>query len=168
VLLTNVIEINPKYKPKQKTMERNEFIKSLGLGVALICTGSCLSSCGSKSDDATPTPGITPPAGTKVSIDLSTQLLTVGSFLTSNSILFVRIATGNTTTSFIATQALCPHQGGSLNWIQGSSSIQCSLHSAQYTSSGSVISQPVGGGTTSALKVYATSIAGTTLTATAS
>jgi cytochrome b6-f complex iron-sulfur subunit len=61
-------------------MERNEFIKSLGLGMALVCTGSCFSGCGGgKSDDATPTPGGgggggTPGAGTKVNVDLSTQL----------------------------------------------------------------------------------------------
>jgi hypothetical protein len=35
-------------------MERNEFLKSLGLGVALVCTGSCLSGCGSKGDNPEP------------------------------------------------------------------------------------------------------------------
>ncbi len=29
-------------------MERNEFIKSLGLGVAMVCTGACFSACGKK------------------------------------------------------------------------------------------------------------------------
>jgi len=148
-------------------MERNEFIKSLGLGVALVCTGSCLTGCGSKGNDPTPSPGGPGgTAGTKVNVDLGTQLLTVGSFLTSGSVLFIRTAAGNTTTSFVATQASCPHQGGSLNWIQADNLIRCSLHSAQYSGSGSIISQPVGGGSTSALKVYALVVAGTTLTAT--
>ncbi|RYG00294.1 MAG: Rieske (2Fe-2S) protein [Chitinophagaceae bacterium] len=149
-------------------MERNEFIKSLGLGVALIGTGSCLSSCGGKkSDDPTPTPGGGgPPVGTTASVDLSSALSTVGSFTTVNGVLFVRLATGNATSSFTATQATCPHQGGTLNWIAASNLIQCSLHAAQYTSGGSVSRQPNDGGTTSALKVYPLTLAGTTLTAT--
>ena len=150
-------------------MERNEFIKSLGLGVALICTGSCLSSCGgSKSDDPSPTPGGGggPAAGTTASIDISSALLTVGSFTTVSGVLFVRLATGNAISSFTATQATCPHQGGTLNWIAASNLIQCSLHSAQYTAGGSVTRQPNDGGTTSALKVYPLTLTGTTLKAT--
>lgn len=152
-------------------MERNEFIKSLGLGIALVCTGSCLSSCGgSKSDDPGPNPGGGggTPSGTKVDVNLATQLMSVGSFLTSNGVLFVRLAAGNATSSFVATQASCPHQGGSLNWVQASNLIQCSLHSSQYSSAGAVLAQPSDGGTTSALKVYSTSITGNTLTATVS
>ncbi|MCJ0742180.1 QcrA and Rieske domain-containing protein [Pedobacter montanisoli] len=153
-------------------MERNEFIKSLGLGIAVVCAGSCLSGCGSKSNDPSPAGGGTPggggTSGTKVNVDLSTQLLTVGSFLSSGGVLFVRTATGNTTSSFIATQATCPHQGGALNWIQANNLIQCSLHSSQYSASGSVITQPNDGGTTQALKIYSTAISGNTLTATIS
>jgi len=152
-------------------MERNEFIKSLGLGMALVCAGSCLSACGSKSDDPAPGNGGGGgggAVGTKVNIDLSTQLTTVGSFLATGGVLFIRTAAGNTTSSFVATQAACPHQGGALNWIQASNLIQCSLHASQYSSTGSVLRQPNDGGSTSALKVYATSITGNTLTATIS
>jgi cytochrome b6-f complex iron-sulfur subunit len=153
-------------------MERNEFIKSLGLGMALVCTGSCFSACGgSKSDDPAPTPGGGTGGGTsitKVNIDLNSQLMTVGSFLATGGVLFVRTAAGNATSSFVATQAACPHQGGALNWIQSSNLIQCALHSSQYTPSGAVIRQPSDGGTTTSLKVYSLSIAGATLTATVS
>ncbi|MES2416565.1 MAG: Rieske 2Fe-2S domain-containing protein [Bacteroidota bacterium] len=142
-------------------MERNEFIKSLGLGIALVCTGSCMAGCGgSKAEDPTPAPG-----GSNVTIDLASQLLSVGSFITISGVLFVRLAAGNSTSSFIATQATCPHQGGALNWVQASNLIQCALHSSQYTTSGSIIRQPSDGGTTSALKVYSTSLSGTILTA---
>lgn len=147
-------------------MERNEFIKSLGLGVALICTGSCMSGCGSKSKDPNPNPG--GGGGSKVNLDIATQLLSVGSFTTISGVLFVRLATGNATSSFTATQATCPHQGGTLNWIAASNLIQCALHSSQYSASGAVLAQPVGGGATAALKVYALSLSGTTLTATVS
>ncbi len=151
-------------------MERNEFIKSLGLGVALICTGSCMSGCGgSKSDDPTPSPGGGgPPAGTTANVDLASQLLTVGSFTAVNGVLFVRLAAGNATGSFTATQATCPHQGGTLNWIAASNLIQCALHSSQYTAAGAVLKQPNDGGSTSTLKVYPLSLSGTTLTATVS
>jgi len=153
-------------------MERNEFIKSLGLGVALICTGSCMSGCGgSKSDNPTPSPGGGgggPITGTKVNVDLATQLLSVGSFTTVSGVLFVRLAAGNATSSFTATQATCPHQGGTLNWIAANNLIQCALHSSQYTSTGEIITQPSGGGSTSKLKVYGLTLSGTTLTATVS
>lgn len=151
-------------------MERNDFIKSLGLGIALVCTGSCLSSCGKKGDDPSPnnpSGGGGVPSGTTASIDLGTQLLTVGASAVVSGILFIRTATGNATTSFAATQATCPHQGGSLNFIQASNFIQCSLHASRYTTTGSILAQPNDGGTTSALKTYPLTISGTTLSATA-
>ena len=140
-------------------MERNEFIKSLGLGFALACTGSCLTACGGKEDEATP-PTET---GTKVSIDLS-QLSTVGVGVTSGNVKFFRIATGDTPASFLAIQEKCPHQGGALNWVNNQ--IQCAWHRAQFNINGAVVAQPNGGGSVSALKVYPVAINGTTLTAT--
>lgn len=150
-------------------MERNEFIKSLGLGVAMVCTGACFSACGKKSDSPEPSKpnGGGVPSGTTASVDLSTQLLTVGASITVNSILFIRTATGNASTSFVATQAVCPHQGGALSFIQASNYIQCGLHSSRYTTSGSILAQPNDGGTTSALKVYPLTVSGNSLTATA-
>ena len=68
----------------------------------------------------------------------------------------------------MAAQATCPHQGGTLNWVQASNLIQCSLHSSQYSTTGAILAQPSDGGTTSALKIYSTSINGNTLTATVS
>ncbi len=151
-------------------MERNEFLKSLGLGIALVCTGSCISSCGSKKTDPAPTPGGGGGGGGAVTatIDISTQLLAVGSFLSKNSVLFIRTAAGNQASSFVATQATCTHQGGNLNWVAGSNLIQCSLHSAQFNLSGATLSQPQGGGTASPIKVFPTSLVGNTLTATVS
>jgi cytochrome b6-f complex iron-sulfur subunit len=150
-------------------MERNEFIKSLGLGVALVCTGACFSACGKKSDSPEPSKpngGGGAPSGTTASVDLSTQILAVGASIVVNSILFIRTAAGNTTTSFAATQAVCPHQGGALSFIQASNYIQCGLHSSRYSTSGGILAQPNDGGTTSALKVYPLTVSGNTLTAT--
>lgn len=144
-------------------MQRDEFLKSLGLGLALVCTGSCLSRCSKKNEDATPN---TPATGTKVNINLNTQLLTVGSSIASNGVLIVRLATGNVTSSFVATQVSCPHEGATLNWVQNSNAIVCSLHNAQFTSAGAVTRQPTGGGSVNTLKIYSIAISGTTLTAT--
>ncbi len=144
-------------------MERNEFLKSLGLGVALICTGSCLSGCDSRKTDPAPTPE---GGGTVIStINISIQLLAVGSFLYKNGVMFIRIATGNKASSFVATQANCTHHGGVLNWIASSNLIQCSSHFAQFTLTGTTISQPQGGGEASALRIYPTSLVGNMLNA---
>ncbi|GGH16071.1 QcrA and Rieske domain-containing protein [Pedobacter zeae] len=150
-------------------MERNEFIKSLGLGVAMVCTGACFSACGKKSDSPEPSKpnGGGVPTGTTASVDLNTQLLTVGASVVVNGILFIRTAAGNTTTSFAATQAACPHQGGALSFIQASNYIQCGLHNSRYTTTGSILAQPNDGGTTSALKVYPLTVSANMLTATA-
>jgi len=148
-------------------MEREEFIKSLGLGLALVCTGSCFQAC-TKSDDGAPTPLATPPGSTPtVSVDITT-IASIGSQTTISGVLFFRIAAPNQTSSFVATEALCPHQGGTLTWQAGSSKIQCERHQATYSDSGAVLSNPVGGGTTRALKIYAVALTGTILTATKS
>ncbi|MBC8053879.1 MAG: Rieske 2Fe-2S domain-containing protein [Sphingobacteriaceae bacterium] len=145
-------------------MERDEFLKTLGISLALVCAGTCFESCGKKGDgDPDPATG----NGNQVSVDIS-ALASVGSQTTSNGVLFFRVAPGNAAASFIATQALCTHANGQLNWVQSSNKIQCSSHGATFGSDGTVSSQPIGGGTALALKVYALNLAGTQLTATKS
>ncbi|WP_316817452.1 ubiquinol-cytochrome c reductase iron-sulfur subunit [Pedobacter nyackensis] len=149
-------------------MEREEFIKSLGLGLALLCTGSCISGCGGKGDTGTPDPGPKPPGGgSTATIDLATQLMTIGDQIIANGVLFFRIAAGNSTASIVATESICPHQGGNLVWKGASSKIQCQLHFSEYSSNGAVIQGPQNTtGTTRTLKVYSTALSGTKLTAT--
>jgi len=149
-------------------MERNEFLKSLGLGIMVACAGNCLSACSkggeSGSTPVTPTP---PPSGTTVNVDLSTKLLNVGDQFSTGNVLFIRIAGGNVPSSFIATESVCPHQGGQLQWINNQNRIQCQLHFSEYSTNGSVIQGPQNStGTTRALKVYTTTVSGNTLTAT--
>ncbi len=151
-------------------MERDEFIKSLGLGLALVCTGSCLSGCGKSGNDGPedkPDPG---PGGgntNTATIDLSTDLKAIGDQAKANGVLFFRIAAGNTAASFVATESICPHQGGNLVWKQADNRIQCQLHFSEYATNGSVLQGPQGTtGNTRTLKIYSTSINGTKLTAT--
>lgn len=148
-------------------MERDEFIRSLGLGLALVCTGTCFQACKKGGNDDTGEPGPNPPGGgdNKSSIDISTKITNVGDSTAVNGVLFIRIAAGNQVSSFAATEAVCPHQGGNLVWKSGEQRIQCQTHFSEYSSSGAVLSQPQGGGATRALKVYALTLNGNTLTA---
>jgi len=151
-------------------MERQEFLKTLGISFAAVCAGACLASCGGK-DTSTPgnttPPPVTnpPPTGNTVSANLS-SLTNIGSSTKVSGVLFFRIGSADVAASFVATEAICPHQGGNLNWLQNQNLIQCDLHAAQYTTSGSVNAPPVGGGNTRALKIYATTVNSTTVTAT--
>jgi cytochrome b6-f complex iron-sulfur subunit len=153
-------------------MERHEFLKSLGLGVAMVCGGACLSACGSD-DTSSPnntnptTPPPPPTTGNTVSIDIPSKLANVGDQTTMNGVLFFRLAAGNNSASFVATEALCPHQSGQLSWINNQNKIQCQLHQAEFSSSGTVTQGPQNsGGSARTLKIYATTISGNTLTAT--
>ena len=152
-------------------MERNEFLKSLGLGLALVCTGSCFEAC-KKGDggDNNPNPGTGGNNGgsdKKVSVNLSQQLLSVGDQVTTQGVLFFRVAEGTQASSFVATEAICPHQGGNLVWRQADNLIQCQLHFSEYKKDGAIIQGPQNtSGTTRALKVYAVAISDNMLTAT--
>jgi Rieske Fe-S protein len=92
----------------------------------------------------------------------------VGSQTIVNGVLFFRIAAENIASSFVATESACPHQGNPLTWQQSNNRIFCNSHSSTYTSAGAVTNQPVGGGSTRALKIYPVTLTGTTLTATKS
>ena len=139
-------------------MEREEFLKSLGLGLALVCTGSCFSACGKDDEDN----------GGNAMVDLSTSLKEIGSQTAVSGILIYRIASGNQSSSFVAVQKVCPHAQGNLNWSKDAGKVICDKHGATFSSDGTVLSQPTGGGTISGkLKVYLVTVSGDTLTVTA-
>lgn len=142
-------------------MKRGEFLVSVGKGVILACSGACmLGSCSKGSSNALPTP-----SSGDVSVDIS-SLSQVGDQTTKNYVLFFRISPGNSADSFVATQALCPHQGGRLVWVEQDNLIECVLHFAEFKKDGSVVQGPQGsGGTVVPLEVYPLTLTGTTLTA---
>lgn len=154
-------------------MERQEFLKTLGISFAVACAGACLASCGGKdtatpgNNNASPLINPTPATGNTATASLS-NLTTVGSSTKVGAVLFFRIATGDMPSSFVATEAICPHQAGNLNWIQSQNIIRCDLHASTYESNGSVVSQPVGGGSTRTLKIYSTTVNATSIIATIS
>lgn len=148
-------------------MKRGEFLVK---GVLLACSGACaLSACSSGDDGGTTNPPDNGGGGTNtVTISLS-NLTNLGDQFKSGGVLFFRIGEGNTSADFVATEALCPHQGGSLVWQEDEGYIECQLHFSRYEEDGDVIQGPQGTtGTTRALKVYPTSISGGNITATKS
>lgn len=91
-------------------MKRIEFISSIGKGVILVCSGSCvLAGCSSGDEPGTDNGGSNRNTANKVTISLS-SLGEVGDQITKSGILFFRIGPGNTTNDFVATEAPCPHQ----------------------------------------------------------
>ena len=153
-------------------MERQEFLKSLGFGFATVCAGASLAGCGGGDDTSTPgntnpPPTTTPPPATSNTVTASlSSLATVGSSTKVGAVLFFRIAVGDVPSSFVAVQSQCTHQGGDLNWIQNQELIRFNLHSASFQRNGTPISQPIGGGSVTPLRVYATTVNATSVIAT--
>ncbi|HEY0895046.1 MAG TPA: hypothetical protein VGE15_00710, partial [Sphingobacteriaceae bacterium] len=75
-------------------MKRDEFLTTLGIGLAAACTG-CLYGCSKSGDDGdtgTPTiPPPTPPANVSVTIDLNTEIKNVGDQKIQGGIIVVRL-----------------------------------------------------------------------------
>ncbi len=139
-------------------MERRAFLGSLTAPVVAacaVCMAACTKSAGGSSSNVTPVTA-------NFTIDLSTQLLTVGSSSAVNGVLVVRLATGNAVSSFLAVQQACPHQGTPINYVSNSQNFICPNHGAVFSLTGA----NTGGQSTSALKLYALSITGSTLTIT--
>ena len=148
-------------------MEREEFISKFGLGVLLACTGCSLVSCGgSKKDDPTPAKAGTPPSpgsGAVFTADLSSSLLNVGDSKILNGVILVRIATGNTASSFTAVQVACTHEGTPIGYNTAQSKFVCPNHGSELSQAGQVLLGPAA----TALQKYTVTVNGTTATVTA-
>ncbi len=153
-------------------MRRGEFIVK---GALLMCSGSCLlAACSSSEDDSMAPPPIDGGGNggdneeSKISVSLS-SLGTIGDQASKSGVLFIRIGSGNTSKDFLATEAVCPHQGGQLVWKQDNEFIECQLHFSRYQTDGGVIRGPQNAaGNTRTLKVYSVTINDDTITATKS
>jgi cytochrome b6-f complex iron-sulfur subunit len=140
-------------------MQRREFLGSLTGPVAAVCAvclGACSKSGGSGSNNGTST------ASANFTIDLGTQLLSVGSSVAANGVLIARLASGNSPSSFVAVQQACTHQGTNINYVSSNQTFLCPNHGAIFNSAGS----NTGGQSTSPLKVYSVTISGSTMTVT--
>lgn len=146
-------------------MKRKDFLRSVGQGIIITCAGACLSQC---STGDSPSGNNNPPASGEVSANLS-AIPNIGDQTAKNGVLFIRIAEGSTSSSFIATEAFCPHQGGQLVWLDNEDIIQCQLHFAEFQPDGDVLQGPQGSsGNVRKLQVYSTNIASGVITASVS
>ncbi|MOA57987.1 Cytochrome b6-f complex iron-sulfur subunit [compost metagenome] len=69
--------------------------------------------------------------------------------------------------SFVALEAVCPHEQGSIFYNVNKANLECSLHSSRYNLDGTVINGPVNSsGNTRTLKLYYISVDGNVITVT--
>ncbi|MBE9586343.1 Rieske 2Fe-2S domain-containing protein [Mucilaginibacter sp. JRF] len=142
-------------------MERKEFLSKLGIGFAAVCVGCGVAACGSsKSNDPTPTPPGGDDDENLFSINLNSELTSVGQSKVSNGVILVRTAAGNNESSFTAVQVACTHQGTAINYNNAQGRFICPNHGSQFSNSGAVLVGPA----TTALRQYNIDINGNTLT----
>jgi cytochrome b6-f complex iron-sulfur subunit len=149
-------------------MERQEFLSKLGIGLATVCAGCSLVSCGGKSGNPGPSTGnATPPpakgSGNLFSADLNTQLVNAGDSTVQQGVILVRIASGNTADAFTAVQVACTHQGNSIGYNTGQGIFICPAHGSEFSKTGAVVQGPA----TLSLQKYTVTITGSTLTVSA-
>lgn len=141
-------------------MKRREFLGTLTAPVAVACTACMAAACSKSGEGGSNAP--TPPSNVNFTVNLSTQLLAVGSSLSQAGVIVARLAAANQPSSFIAVQESCSHQGTNINFNAASTTFICPNHGATFNTSGTNI----GGQQTGPLKLYTIAVSGTTLTVT--
>lgn len=131
-------------------MERAEFLSKFGLGLAAVCAGCSLVSCGSKGSDPAPggvTVGGAPPppmsgSGNLFAVDLSSQIMNIGDSIASKGVIVVRLASGNLPTSFTAVQVACTHEGTAIAYNESQNRFICPAHGSEFSDNGQVLVGP--------------------------
>jgi cytochrome b6-f complex iron-sulfur subunit len=135
-------------------INRNEFLKSIGLkGAALMavyCAGSATMACSSK--------GVTPSSPVDFTLDLSAvsnaALTKVGGYIVQNETVVAQVSQG----VYVAATQLCSHEG-LLQMIYKNSEFYCTAHSARFTTTGSGLNSEAKSG----LTIYKTQLTGNVL-----
>ncbi len=141
-------------------MERRTFLGSLTGPVVAVCA-VCLGAC-SKSSSTSTTPGAggTVPVNANFTVDLNSNLNTIGSSMVQSGVIIVRLAAGNTPGSFTAVQVACTHQGTSIDYNQSANKFICPNHGSTFSTTGAVTLGPAA----SSLKAYNITINGSVMT----
>jgi cytochrome b6-f complex iron-sulfur subunit len=133
-------------------MNREKFLKQLGITAWLACTGSVLLNC--SQDD--PAPGT---SDVDFVLDLTASqnaaLNTVGGSLSSNGIIIARLSS----TEFVALSRACTHQGTAVNYRASQNDFLCPNHGSRFATTGSVLQGPA----RTALRKYNTELTGNNL-----
>ena len=140
-------------------MERRKFISEVGLSVAGICA-VCLGACSkSNAPGGSGGPG---PTNVNFTVDLNSNLLNIGNSIIRSGVIVVRIAAGNTASSFTAVQVNCTHEGTAIDYNTGQGIFICPNHGSRFSTNGTVLLGPA----TSNLQQYNISVVGTSLNVT--
>jgi cytochrome b6-f complex iron-sulfur subunit len=133
-------------------MNREEFLKQLGITAWLTCTGSVILSC--SQDDPAPAAS---PVDFVLDLTLSQNaaLNTVGGSLAVNGIIIARLSS----TEFVALSRACTHQGTAVNYRAGQNDFLCPNHGSRFATSGAVLQGPA----STALRKYNTALTGNNL-----
>ena len=141
-------------------MERRAFLGSLTGPVVAVCA-VCMGACSkSSSTSATPGAGGTGPVNANFTVDLNSNLTTIGSSMVQSGVIIVRLAAGNTPGSFTAVQVACTHEGTSINFNQAANKFICPNHGSTFSTTGAVTLGPAA----SSLKAYNITINGSLMT----
>jgi cytochrome b6-f complex iron-sulfur subunit len=114
-------------------MERRDFINNLGQALTFICAGSLMSAC-SKSSST--------PSSQPFTVDLGSQLTSVGSAVVNGNVIVIRTATGNVPASFDALSLVCTHQGCRVGYDQTNQVLVCPCHGSVFNLQGQVLQGP--------------------------
>jgi Rieske Fe-S protein len=152
-------------------MERKDFLSKFGIGMALVCAGCGIASCGSSPKNEDPQPqqpgggggGGQTPGGNLLSANLESELRNIGDFKIAGGVILVRLAAGNAPASFTAVQVACTHQGTSVAYNNAQSKFICPNHFSEFSTTGAVLKGPATGD----LKKYTVAVTGSNLSVTA-
>lgn len=125
-------------------MERNEFLKVIGLA----CAGCALESC--SSDDPEP---LKIDFTVDITVAPNTALQNAGGTLSRDGVIVARVSTAP---DFVALAQACTHQGTSVNFQLAQNSFVCPNHGSKFSTSGAVQLGPA----TKALQKFNTQVTG--------
>jgi cytochrome b6-f complex iron-sulfur subunit len=149
-------------------MERKEFLNKITGGLAITCVACMMEAC--SKDSNTSGGGNTGGGNTGggntggntpiLTVNLNSQLLNVGDFISESGAIVVRIAAGNAVASFMAFSNACPHAGYAVTYVKSNNTFNCALHGSNFNGDGTLRNGPA----TTGLGKKTVEISGTTLT----
>lgn len=138
-------------------MERKKFLRSMGAGAAFAVLFPCVQGCSGGDSEG----GIPEPSGIDFELDLNAAanaaLQNNGGFILKNDVVVARNLQGN----FVAASQICSHQQTDrVRFVtDDNGSYYCDTHGSRFTQTGA----PINGVTANPLKIFNTSLSGTTL-----
>ena len=140
-------------------MTRRDLIQKVLIGgVTFLVLPPVLNSCSKQDPGGSGGP---PPPGNKLTLDLTnasySALNNAGGFVVAQGIIVANTASG-----YVALDSTCTHQGCTVAYSSTNNNFPCPCHGSVFSAAGSVVTGPA----LTALKSYAVSKSGNTLTIT--